>query len=146
MFADDNLPLISPSVSESSSSSYHSYFDGEDATSGRLPNEENAKEIGHLEGEGSQRKAMGPTLHGIVEPNSNSTAPLNLNLMHKLTLEGEKRVAFSMDGKYLATASSSGVVSIFDMRTGKRIRQVPLHFSLLDPDGMRCQCDERPIS
>jgi len=62
-----------------------------------------------------------------VELNSNLTAALNLNLVHKLTVTGENTLAFSMDGKYLATASSSGMVSIFDTRTGKRIRQVPLH-------------------
>jgi len=138
-----------------SSSAYNACFDGEDASSDRLPNQENVKEIAHLEGEGSQEgdnlgESDGPhqneiyvaprTLslpHRVVVPpanepgdvgsNSNSTAAMNLNLMHKLTLEGEKLVAFSMDGKYLAVASSSGVVSIFDTRIWKRIRQVPLH-------------------
>jgi len=62
-----------------------------------------------------------------VEPNPSSTATLNLNLVHKLTIKGMKRVTFSMDGKHLAAASSLGVVSIFDTRTGKRIRQVLLH-------------------
>jgi len=153
--ADDNLPLMSPA---SSSSAYNSCFDGEDEASDRLPNQENAKEIAHLEGEGSREgdnlgESDGPYQNeiyvaprtsslppqvdasvspanepGDVESNSNSTTALNLNLVHKLTLEkGGKMVAFSVDGKYLAVASSSGTVSIFDTRNWKRTRQVPLH-------------------
>jgi len=52
--------------------------------------------------------------------NRNTTPILNINLMHKL--QGRIKLAFSMDGEYLATASSSGKVSIFHSKTGKRIR------------------------
>ena len=51
--------------------------------------------------------------HGDVESDSNSTTAPNLQ---KLSLGGDN-VAFSMDGKSLAAASNSGVVSIFDTRT-----------------------------
>ena len=97
------------------------------------------KERGHLDGEGNLEESDGSSHNEVndtpstllqanlspdnkpwysawdVEYNSNSTATLNMNLMHKLT------VAFSMDGRYLATASGSGIVTIFDTRTGKRI-------------------------
>ena len=56
-----------------------------------------------------------------VEFNSDTTATLNLNLVQKLTQKGRSYLTFSMDGKYLATASSLGIVSIFDSKTGKRI-------------------------
>ena len=45
-----------------------------------------------------------------------------LKLVHKLTQEGGTYVSFSTDGKYLATASSLGIVTIFASKTGKRIR------------------------
>jgi hypothetical protein len=57
-----------------------------------------------------------------VEPNSDTTGALQLNLVHKLEQEGGIYLTFSMDGKYLATASSLGIVSIFDAKSGKRIR------------------------
>jgi hypothetical protein len=57
-----------------------------------------------------------------VELNSDTTGALQLNLAHKLTQEGRIYLTFSMDGKYLATASISGILSIFDAKSGKRIR------------------------
>jgi len=130
---DDNpSPLIS---TVSSSGEYYSPLDGEDAA---LHNPEILKGVGYLEGEGNQEDdeneidsapitglgtASHATGHWAGEFNSNSsTTTLNLNLVHKLTLEGRIRVAFSVDGKHLATASSLGIVSIFDLKTGKRIR------------------------
>ena len=114
---------------------------------------EDAKEIGHFEGERIQESGDGPCNEIIVEPtpsvsgivslspesnsastnkpaycewdveyNSDTTASLKLNLVHKLTQKGRTYVTFSGDGKYLATASSLGIVSIFDSKTGKRIR------------------------
>jgi len=53
---------------------------------------------------------------------SHTTATLNLNLVQKLPQKGRTYLTFSMDGKYLATASGLGIVSIFDSKTGKRIR------------------------
>jgi len=57
-----------------------------------------------------------------VESNSDTTAALNLNLVQKWTQKGRTCLTFSMDGKYLATASSLGIISIFDAKTGERIR------------------------
>jgi len=125
---DDNAsPPISP---VSSSSEYCTVFEGEDAAS------HNEEEIGHIEGERSQEDInvvpaiTGTSLQANVTPanepeyhvayDSNRTAALKLNLVHKLTQEGRTRVTFSMDGKYLATASCSGIVSIFDSKTGER--------------------------
>jgi len=133
---DDNaFPLISPV----SSSEYHSTFDGEDATS------DNAKEIGDIEGERNQEGDqseinLAPTITGTVsrslhanvtpasgysawkiESNSNPTAALNWNLVHKLTQEKGTGVTFSMDWKYLAFTPSKGIVSVIDTKTGKRI-------------------------
>jgi len=127
---DDNHSPISP-VSSSIEP-----FHGDDATS------ENAKEVDH-EGEGGQKRTNVVPITGTaplslqatpnvtpaneleyawdVEYNNDTTASLNLNLVHKLSLEGRTRVTFSMDGKYLATASSLGRVSIFDSKTGERI-------------------------
>jgi len=147
---DDN-PLIPP-VTVSSSNRYHSSFEEEDDVD-LLQNPENAKEIGHFEGERIQEGDDGacneiiveptPTVSGIVSlsPESNSTstnkpahsawdvefntdttASMKLNLLHKLTQKGRTYVTFSADGKYLATASSLGIVSIFYSKTGKRIR------------------------
>ena len=124
-------PLVSPAPS---SSEYCTIFEGEDAAS------DNAKEIGpsRVEGERGQEDinvapaVTGTSLHATVTPAnkpgypawdleySNTTAALKLNLVHELTQEGRTNVTFSMDGKYLATASSSGIVSIFDSKTGKR--------------------------
>jgi len=125
-------PLVSPAPS---SSEYCTIFEGEDAAF------DNAKEIGpsRVEGErGQEDRNVAPAITGTslqvtvtpanklgyppwdVEYNSNTTAALNLNLVHKLTQEGRTNVTFSMDGKYLATASSSGIVSIFDSKTGER--------------------------
>jgi len=142
--ADD---LTSP---VSSSSEYRdSSFEG--AATDRLYDPESAKEVGQFEGERVQEGGddpdnqitVEPTVTGIVslspesnststnkpgysawdiEFSSNTTAALNLNLVHKLTRKGRAYVTFSMDGKYLATASTFGVVSIFDSKTGKRIR------------------------
>jgi len=131
---DNASPPISPVTS---SSEYCTVFEGEDAAS------HNEEEIGHIEGERNQEGAQNdinaaPTITGNslqatvtpadkpgyppwdVEYNSNTTASLNLNLMHKLTQEGMTSVTFSLDGKYLATASSSGILSIFDSKTGER--------------------------
>ena len=138
--------MISP---VSSSSEYHSSLEEEDSSTDRLQNPEN--EIGHFEGEIFQEGGDGPDNQITVEPtvtgslslspesnststnkpgysawdvesSSNMTAALKLNLVHKLTQKGRTFVTFSMDGKYLATASSLGIVSIFDSKTGKRIR------------------------
>ena len=46
--APDNPPLMS------SASSAGEYLDGDDVASNQLPNQENAKETGHLEGEENQ--------------------------------------------------------------------------------------------
>ena len=129
---DNASPPISP---VSSSSEYCTIFEGEDAAP------DNAKEIGHIKGERNQEGAQndinvapaitGTPLQATVTPaneylvwdleyNSNTTASLNLNLVHKLTQEGITNVTFSMDGKYLATASSSGILSIFDSKTRER--------------------------
>ena len=90
-----------------------------------------------------QNEIRAPTVTGIVSPfpesnlnstnkpgyspwdvefNSDTTATLNLNLVQKLTQKGKTYLTFSIDGKYLATASSLGIISIFDSKTGKRIR------------------------
>jgi len=119
---------------DNTSPEYH--FDGEYSALTK------AKEIGHLEGEENQedgqneinvaRTITETTPQAIVNQpgdsgwyvfqfNGNTKAALNLNLVHKLTQEGRIRVAFSMDGKYLAAASSSGIVSIFDLKSGKKI-------------------------
>jgi len=154
---DKASPLISP---VSSSSECHSPFDGEDAAS------DNAKEIGHLEGERNQEGAQnevnvapvitGISLQAIVTPvnqpgysawdvvfNDNTTAALNLNLVHNLKQEGRSRVIFIMDGKYLAT----GIVSIFE-DWGKNHALVSSFtcflYSILTVT--ICQCYEKPIS
>jgi len=57
-----------------------------------------------------------------IESNNDTTAALHLNLVQKWTEKGITYLTFSMDGKYLATASSFGIISIFDLKTGKRIR------------------------
>jgi WD40 repeat protein len=88
------------------------------------------KKCGHFDGERNQEGGeltVEPTLVSLSpESNStsNTTAALELNLVHKLTRNGRTYccLAFSGDGKYLATASRSCVVSIFDSKTGKRIR------------------------
>ena len=130
--AQDNASLLISPVSSSSEYYSESSFDGEDAAS------DNAKETGHFEGEINQEDAQNEInaapstpLQAIVtlannpgysiEFNSNTTAALNLNMVHNLTQEEGNRVTFSMDGKYLATASTSGVVSIFVSKTGERI-------------------------
>src|SRR5258708_38299179 len=132
----------SPSPPTSPVSSSIKYFYGDGATS------ENAKEIDHLEENmnqrGGQKRINVVPITGTaplslqaaqnvtpaneldysawdVEYNSNTTTSLNLHLVHKWSLEGRTRVTFSMDGKYLATASSLGIVSIFDSNTGERI-------------------------
>ena len=137
--ADD---LTSP---VSSSSEYHSSMGEEDAPTDRLHGPESMKELGHFEGERDQVGGDGEVtvetmVTGIVslspefkltstgysawdlEFSSNSTAALKLNLVHKWTQKGRIYLTFSMDGKYLATASSLGIVSIFDSKIGKRIR------------------------
>jgi len=135
--ADDNpSPLISLIPSS------------EDAASDRLHDPENDKVTVHLDGESNQESGqnetlVAPTITGaaslslqanvapvnepgysawVVEFSGDTTAALNLNLVYKLIQKWRTRVTFSMDGKYLASASSSGVVSIFDSKTGKRIR------------------------
>ena len=142
-------PLTSP---VSSTSEYHTSFEEEDAATDRLHNPENAELADQLEGERNQEGGGGgdepyqnetseaPIITGIVslsnststnkpeyspweiELNNDTTAALLLNLVKKWTEKGMTHLTFSMDGKYLATASSSGVVSIFDSKTGKRIR------------------------
>ena len=57
-----------------------------------------------------------------IELNNNTTSALHLNLVQKWTQKGITYLTFSMDGKYLATASSLGIIFIFDSKTGKRIR------------------------
>jgi len=57
-----------------------------------------------------------------VQFNGDTKTALNLNLVHKLTQKGTTYLSFNMDGKYLATASVLGIVSVFDSKTGKRIR------------------------
>ena len=151
---DNSSPLISP---DSSSCEYYSTHDGEDAASDSLHSLDNAEEIGHQGKERSQectdaggneiteeRTVTGSVSLSLessatstnkprysawdVEFNNNTKA-LNLNLVHKMTQNGKTCATFSMDGKYLATASNLGIVSIFDSKTGKRImhRYVPLH-------------------
>jgi len=143
----DDGSLISPI---SSSSKYHSSFEDEDAATDRLHDPESTKEVafnGERDEEGGDgpdsQITVEPTVTGIVslspesnstftnkpgysawdvEFSSNTTAALNLNLVHKLTQKGLTYVTFSMDGKYLAVASRSGIVSIFDSKTGKRFR------------------------
>ena len=57
-----------------------------------------------------------------VEFNPDTKVALKLNLVHTLTQNAIRTyAAFSMDGKYLATVSETGVVSIFDVKTGKRL-------------------------
>jgi len=134
----------------SSSSEYHPSFEPEDAVTDRLHNPENAEVVGHLEEESDQESGGGdeneigesPTVTGILSPspesttftnkpgyspwdiefNSDTTAALHLNLVQKWTQKGRTCLTFSMDGKYLAAASSLGIVSIYDSKTGKRIR------------------------
>jgi len=140
----DDSPLIPPA---SSSSEYHSSFEDEDAATDRLHDPESAKEVGQFEGERDQEGGDGPdnqitAVTGIVslspesnsistnkgysawdvEYSSNTTAALNLNLVHKLTQKRRAYMTFSTDGKYLATASVSGLVSILNSKTGKIIR------------------------
>ena len=57
-----------------------------------------------------------------IESNHDTTAALHLNLVQKWTQKGRIYLTFSMDGKYLATASSLGILSIYDSKTRKRIR------------------------
>ena len=59
-----------------------------------------------------------------VEFNHDAEAGLKLNLVHTFTEDSFRRTfaAFSMDGKYLATVSTAGIVYIFDVETGKRLR------------------------
>jgi len=57
-----------------------------------------------------------------IELNNDTTAALHLDLVQKWTQKGRIYLTFSMDGKYLATASDLGIVSIYDSKTGKRIR------------------------
>ena len=143
----DDRSLVS---AVSSSSEYHPSFEDEDAATDRLNDPESAKKVGQFKGERDEEGGDGPdnqitvepTVTGIVslspesnststnnpgysawdvEFSSNTTAALNLILVHKLTQKGSF-VTFSTDGKYLATASILGIVSIFDSKTGKRIR------------------------
>ena len=58
-----------------------------------------------------------------VEFNRDTKAVLKLNLMRMLTQNTfSTYAAFSTDGKYLATASVVGIVYIFDVTAGKRLR------------------------
>ena len=58
-----------------------------------------------------------------VELNHATKVALKLNLVHTLSQHTfPTYVAFNMDGKYLATASGAGVVHIFDVTTGKKLR------------------------
>jgi len=57
-----------------------------------------------------------------IELYHDTTAALHLYLVQKWTQKGRIYLTFSMDGKYLATASDLGIVSIYDSKTGKRIR------------------------
>jgi len=129
--ATDSDSDASPPTSPTSSSS-DCYPTFEDASKG----------IGHFEGERDvpyqneinvASAITGTSLQAIATPankpefsawnvvfNDNTTVALNLNLVHKLTQEGRTRLAFSMDGKYLA-AAGLGIVSIFDSKTGERI-------------------------
>ena len=58
-----------------------------------------------------------------VEFNPDTKVALQLNLVHKLTQNtGTKTyAAFSMDEKYLASVSSTGILRVFDVKTGKRL-------------------------
>jgi len=124
-------------------SSYHSPLEAEDAASDQLVNTEDSNELPKQErdqegadvdrnegiaasGTASLSTAISTNEHDapawLVEFNRNTTPVLNLNLVHKLTVQGGISLAFSMDGEYLATASSFGKVSIFHSKTGKRIR------------------------
>jgi len=127
-------------------SSYHSPLEGEDAASDQLDNTEDSNELPKQERDqegadvdrnesmvlaiaangASLSTAISTNLHDVlawrIEFNRNTTPVLNLNLVHKLILQRGISLAFSMDGEYLATASSSGKVSIFHSKTGKRIR------------------------
>jgi WD40 repeat protein len=129
-------PLISP-VS-SSSSEYYPCLEGEDTVPDRLDVPEDSRETGQIEADrneedGDVRERDGIELNALptnkpvhspwdVEFNNDTKIGLHLDLVHKLPQEGVGFVAFSMDGKYLATASSLGIVTIFDSKTGKRIR------------------------
>lgn len=58
-----------------------------------------------------------------VEFNPDTEVALSVNLAHALTKNtAETYAAFSVDGKYLATVSENGVVQIFDVKTGKKLR------------------------
>lgn len=57
-----------------------------------------------------------------VDFNHDTKVALKLNLVHILSSTGETHVAFSVDGKYLATASEDGILHIFDGKTGKSLR------------------------
>jgi len=57
-----------------------------------------------------------------IELYHDTTAALHLNLVRKWTQKGITYLTFSMDGKYMATASDLGIVSVFDTKTGERIR------------------------
>jgi len=140
--------LVSP---VSSSSEYHSSFEEEDFASDRGHNPENAEVVeGKRSGDVGERDGsyQNETNEGLavttgivslsfesnststnksgyspwdIELNSDTTPALNLNLVQKWTQKGRTYLTFSMDGKYLATASDLGI-SIFDSKTGKRIR------------------------
>jgi len=130
----------SPLISSESVSSYHTPLEGEDATSDQLDDTEDSNELPKQERdqEGADvdrnesiaasgtASPISTNEHDVpawhVEFNRNTTPILNINLMHKLTPQGRINLAFSMDGEYLATASSFGKVSIFHSKTGKRIR------------------------
>jgi hypothetical protein len=148
---DRSSPLISPVVS---SSEYDSCLEEDDGASERLDDPGSSKEVSLIEGDKNQEgnpNEIGtePTIIGTetlslelnvtattneprhsvwdIEINSDTMAAVNLTLVHKLKQERGIVLAFSMDGKYLATASSngSGIVSIFDPIMGERIRYIP---------------------
>ena len=124
---DDNpSPVVSPI--SSSSESYASFLD--DGSAPDQQQEESDQSEGLQENE--TRNYSGNThvtRHDDadttfkVEFNPDTKVALKLNLEHSLTKNAVwTYVAFSMDGKYLATVSEPGIMQIFDVKTGKCLR------------------------
>ena len=69
------------------------------------------------------QRAKHPGSTWKVEFNPDTKIALKLNLVHAMSQRAVKTyAAFSMDGKYLAAVSEIGIIHIYDVKTGKRIR------------------------
>ena len=139
---DDLSPILSPvspcsesyfSIHEESAGSdlLHNWRqDGRNQLREIYASHEDEKQNGSTIPGNSSRSSLQSNISSVIQPTSTwhvefnpaTKVALKLNLVHTLTQNTVRTyAAFSIDGKYLATVSSAGVVHIFDVETGKRI-------------------------